>query len=306
MLEKILFKTLGAMSKKTITRTCNEIGEELAQTAKAEQQLTPEKVMETLIKKIGKKNANKIIVTSDKDSFVKLATENGVLNEENASMFFDNSLSAVIPLAKQKKTLLSLRLDYMSPAIAVNTSTHELEHILYGGHSIRAKIEKLYVKLRGKNWLEKYMAKYSDSINTANIELQRDLIINGNMAPSAIGGRAKSTNLLEQMNLTSREELDDTICYLVNKHKSMSTKLNLKILKALKVVLQDESRAYKAGGRAERFFEADCKAVAEQCDTKSEVLADLYDLTAQTIKKKIKRAKKLYYNDLLYKTFFPE
>ena len=226
------------------------------------------------------------------------------MDKQTAEMFFDNSVSAVLALPKQKKTLLSLRLSNMSPEVAVNTSTHELEHVLFNRHSIRAKFERLYTKLRGQKWLAKYIEKYAQKINIANMNLQRDLIINGNMAPTAIGGHIETANLLEHMHVKTKDELTSVLTNIINHQKKPhDLKLNLKILKALRLVLKDESRAYKVGGRAERCYEAANAMIPEKGNTKSEVFAELYDLTIEQLKKDIKKARKARYKEIFSKIF---
>ena len=59
MLEKLLFKATGMMANKSIVRTCDSIGEDLAMSARIDRGLTPERALEILTEKIGKKMPKK-------------------------------------------------------------------------------------------------------------------------------------------------------------------------------------------------------------------------------------------------------
>ena len=65
-------------------------------------------------------------------------------------------------------------------------------------------------------------------------------------------------------------------------------KLSLKLLKAAKIILKDESRAYKTGGAVERYY-ADITGHSNPNATKSEMLAMLYDETILSIKSELKK-----------------
>ena len=60
------------------------------------------------------------------------------LDDDMANMYFEASKSTVLPNPKDKSILLSLRLECMDTVDALNTTSHELEHVLFKRFSPRA------------------------------------------------------------------------------------------------------------------------------------------------------------------------
>ncbi len=305
-LSKIIYKATGIMSKKQIMKTCGKIGDEVSENLLNGNRVKAQTVQEILAKNIGAKKAGKVQITDDLDSFKDFARKELNLQDDVSELIFYNSKSAVIPGPKTNRSLLNLRTDSMEAAETVNLTTHELEHVLNQRLGFRASIEKLYVKLRGKKFIENYTKKYGDLLNKKNIDMQAHLLIKSKLGTSATHGftsyGAGIDGLLKQTGLKSKEELHKMITKIIREQILLPDcdKRNLKILNAVKVILKDESRAYKAGGTAERNFltrnilkdqSSGGQVSISENITKAEMLSQLYDEAVTVLKKEIKKQK---------------
>lgn len=305
-LSRIIYKATGIMSKKQIMKTCGKIGNEVSENLLNGNSMNAEKVQEILAKNIGAKKAGKVQITDDLESFKAFMKKELDIPDELSERFFYGSKSAVIPGPKTNSSMLSLRTNSMKPVEIVNITTHELEHVLNQRLGFRARMEKLYTKVRGKKFLENYTKKYGELLNKKNMDMQGNLLLKSKVGSGATHGftsyEAGIEGLLKQTGLKSKEELHEMITNLIRKKILLPDcdKRNLKILKALKVILKDESRAYKAGGTAERnYINSKIKKYqnsGEQVSisgniTKSEMLAQLYDEAIVILKKEIRHQK---------------
>ena len=302
---RLFFKATGLMPRKEIVRTCKNIGKDLAQELKPGETVNPARVQELVAKRIGKKNAAKIEISDNFNIFQRYAEDLGI-SKNLTKTYFEGSKSAVLPNPKTSKTLLSLRTSSMGTSEAVNTTTHELEHVLFKQFSPRANLEKLYLKLRGQKWLDNYIKKYANIINHKCFSIQHLLLRFSNLGLAANNGYTE--NVLTNVGLHSQMKLNkvttkDFLNGLIQSdiEKPTDAKLNLKILKAVRNTLKDESRAYKVGGASERYFDSQHGTV-NQNPTKSEMMAYLYDNTISVLNKRIRHAKIERLKSLIYPT----
>ncbi len=302
---RLFFRATGLMPRKEIVRTCKNIGKDLAQELKPGETVNPARVQELVAKRIGKKNAAKIEISDNFNIFQRYAEDLGIPKNLTKS-YFTGSKSAVLPNPKASKTLLSLRTNSMGTSEAINTTTHELEHVLFKQFSPRASLEKLYIKLRGQKWLDNYIKKYANIINHKCFSMQQLLLRFSNLGLAANNGYTENvlTNVglhsqMKLKNVTTKDFLNGLIQR--NIEKPADAKLNLKILKAVRNTLKDESRAYKVGGASERYFDVQHGSV-NQNPTKSEMMAYLYDNTISVLNKRIRHAKIERLKSLIYPT----
>ncbi len=302
---RLFYRATGLMPRKEIVRTCKNIGKDLAQELKPGETVNPARVQELVAKRIGKKNAAKIEISDNFNIFQRYAEDLGI-SKDLTSAYFYGSKSAVLPSPKTSKTLLSLRTSSMGTSEAINTTTHELEHVLFKQFSPRSFLEKLYVKIRGQKWLDNYIKKYANIMNSKGFDMQQLLLRYSNLGLAATNGYTE--NALTNIGLHSQMKLEnETIKDYLNKliqryiENPADKKLNLKILKATRDILKDESRAYKVGGASERYFDAQHSSV-NQNPTKSEMLALLYDNTISVLNKRIRHAKIDRLKSLIYPT----
>lgn len=277
------------MPRKEIVRTCKEIGKELGRDCKSSDSIDLKKFRQLLSKAVGEKNADKIIISDNFETFKKYTKELG-LDDNTSEMYFMSSKSAVLMNPKDNTILLSLRTSGAETAEALNIATHELEHVLFRSLSPRATLEKFYIKLRGPEYMEKIIQKYGQLFNEKNLDMQNGLLSKSQFDDlSPIGGYTNqilsTEGLLKQMNIDSyktfRTDLDSLVSDLLEKK---NPKTNIKILKAMRAVLKDESRAYKSGGAAERFW-TESQGNFNPNANKSEMFAMLYDETLPSIRK---------------------
>lgn len=307
-ISKLVFKATGIMPKKQIIRTCENIGNRLSDEllAGGGGAIKASRVKELLTNAIGAKKASKVIITDDLATFKEFAAKELNLTDDLAEYFFRNSKSAVIPGPKTNRSLLSLRTNDMKPEEAVNLSSHELEHVLNQRLGFRAFRERIYIKVRGKKYLENYTKKYANVMNEKNMDLQANLVMKSKLGYSASCGftsyEAGIEGLLKQTGMKSKQELHQMLENLIRKEIILPDcdKRNLKVLKALKAILKDESRAYKVGGKVERnYTNADTlKRLTENGSatdfkptsntTKAEMLAQLYDEAIVILKKEVR------------------
>lgn len=307
-ISKLIYKTTGIMSKKQIIRTCENVGNRLS-----DELLTggggadkASRVKELLTDAIGAKKASKVIITDDLATFKEFTAKELNFTDDLAEKFFQQSKSAVIPGPKSNKSLLSLRIKNMRPEEAVNSSSHELEHVLYQRLGFRPFRERIYLKIRGKKYLENYLQKYASLMNEKNMVLQGNLLLKSKLGSSATYGftsyEAGIEGLLKQTGMKSKEELHKMLENLIRERIILPDcdKRNLKVLKALKALLKDESRAYKVGGKVERRHTdaLNLKSLTENGSasefkpatnlTKSEMLAQLYNEAIVILKKEVR------------------
>lgn len=294
-ISRLFYKATGLMPRKEIVRTCKRIGTELGKDCKPGDNIDLNKLRKLLTETVGAKRAKRIVIADDFDTF-KNYTKSLGFDDDLAEMYFMGSKSAVLQNFKDKTILLSLRTAGEKTANALNIVSHELEHVLFKTISPRAAIEKIYIKLRGQKFLNKYAQKYGSLLNEKNINLQQGLLWRSQLEEgNALGGFIKYAlsreGLLKQMGMDSYKALRNNLDSFV--HSLMDEKdhkTNIKVLKALRMVLKDESRAYKTGGAVERFWNKSI-GISDPNATKSEIYAMLYDETLPSIKTELKKQK---------------
>lgn len=295
ILSKLLYKTTGLMPRKEIVRTCKGIGKQLAKECDNGGSVNIKRVSELLTEHIGNKEAGKIVIADDFDTFKRYAGGIG-LDDDMAKMFFEGSKSAVLSNPKDKSVLLSLRLGGLNTAEALNTASHELEHTLFMALSPKSFLENLYLKLRGPKFLDKITQKYGAILNEKNMDLQQGLLYRSKLGESVLQGSTmhelNKKGLLAQMELPNEESFQNVINGLVEHCKvENNPKVSLNVMKGLRGILKDESRAYKVGGAVQRSWD-EAKGLATDKANKSEMFAMLYDETLKVVKKEIKNLRK--------------
>lgn len=290
---RLFYKATGLMPRKEILKTCRNIGEQMARELQPGDNIDIKRFKTLLENSIGKKKSKNIVIADDFDTFKKYAKNVG-LDDFSTEMFFQNSKSAVLTNPNDNTILLSLRTAGETTANALNLACHELEHVLFKRLSPRAAMERLYLKIRGKKFLQNYIQKYGNILNESSLNLQRKLLLISNMENgNATGGFSKvppnKQGLLSQLKLQDNELLQKTLDTIIEEITTgKDKKLSLKLLKAAKIILKDESRAYKTGGAVERYY-ADITGHSNPNATKSEMLAMLYDETILRIKSELKK-----------------
>lgn len=293
-LSRLFYKATGLMPRKEIVRTSQNIGKQLAKECEQGDTTSVKRVSELLTEVIGKKKAKKIVITDDFETFKQYTASLG-LDEKTAKLYFEGSKSAVLSNSNDKSVLLSLRINRMSRREAINTIAHELEHTLFKTLSPRAKLEQYYIKLRGKKWMNNYVQKYGQLINEKAFWLQQKLLMNSKLGTDALSGKTQfplsKQGLLSQMDIQSERELNNILKSAITQSDEMPPKTKLKVLKSFRAILKDESRAYKAGGAAERFYDSLIGASSTNAN-KSEMMALLYDETRKAVNREIKQVRK--------------
>ena len=292
IISRLLYNATGIMPQKEIIRTCKRIGIELGKDCKPGENIDLEKLRKLLTEAVGTKKANKIVITDDLDTFKKYTKSLG-FDDDLSETYFMGTKSAVLQNPKDKTILLSLRTAGEKTEAALNIASHELEHALFYAISPRATLEKIYMKLRGQKFLNNLIQKYGQLLNEKNMELQQNLLWfskleNGDTFGGYTKHKLSREGLLKQTDMplykTLRDNLDDFVHNLMdNDHKT-----NIKVLRTLRDMLKEESRAYKTGGAVERFWQESIGNSSPNA-TKSEIYAMLYDETIPSIKSELKK-----------------
>lgn len=300
---RLIYRATGIMSKKGIMKNCEKIGRTLADEIKAGGgKVEPKRVHELLTETLGKKKAAKITISDDLDTFKAFAKENMKLSDDVAEMYFYNSKSAVLP-GRNGKALLSLRTNKMSNTEAVNTTSHELEHVFYNTVSTDSARRRAFMKCLPEKVIQNTHKKVNSILNTAMLDFQERLIRKSNTGSTenilnnfsehkaGIGG------LLKQTGFETREQLQDAIRTMIREDVILpyNNKLNYGMLKAIRRAIQDEARAYKVGGRALKNFSQN------ENISNSEMIGQLYDEAAIVLKGEIKNQKKNIWRKLFGK-----
>lgn len=293
IISRLLYNATGIMPQKEIIRTCKKIGIELGKDCKPGENIDLEKLRKLLTEAVGTKKASKIVITDDLDTFKKYTKSLG-FDDDLAKMYFMGSRSAVLQNPKDKTILLSLRTAGEKTEAALNIAAHELEHVLFKAISPRAALEKIYLKLHSQKFLNKFVQKYGQLLNEKNMDLQQGLLWrsrleDGNALWGYIEHALSREGLLKQMGMNSYKALRNNLdCFIHSLMDQKDYKTNIKVLKALRLVLRDESRAYKTGGAVERFWQESIGNSSPNA-TKSEIYAMLYDETIPSIKSELKK-----------------
>lgn len=293
-LGRMIYKATGIMSKKGIMKNCEKIGCTLADEIKAGGgKVDPKRVHELLSKTVGKKKASKITIADDLDTFKTFAKEHLKMSDEVANIIFLHSKSAVIP-GKNGKVLLSLRLKNMNEAQALNTTSHELEHVFYNTVSSDNAIIRAIRKCIPEDILKNIQKSHNSDINNSMLDFQTALISKSNLGSTSstlqdfTEHKAGIEGLLKQTGFKTREQLHDTIRTVIRQDIILphNNGRNLGLLKILRRGIQDEARAYKVGGRVLGYF------TPNENISKCEMLGQLYDEAAIVLKGEIKNQKK--------------
>ena len=290
---RLVYNITGVMTKKGIMKNCEKIGCTLAdEIQQTNGKVEISRVSKLLEQTIGKKKASKIIISDDFQSFNTFAKENLKMTEESIQNSFEHSKSTVVPPGKNGKTLLSLRINDATPTDALNTLSHELEHVLYNNVSSYAKIRNIYLKRMSQKQYEQLINSTSDYYNDTMTDFQLKLLDLSKLGKSALSGiteyKAGLSGLLKQTGFKSREKLHETIRTIIRQdvllpHCNLD---NFSLLKTLLRAIQDEARAYKVGGTVQRY------ADSSNSLTKSEMFAQLYNEAAIVLKEEVKNQKK--------------
>lgn len=293
-LGRLIYKATGVMSKKGIVKNCEKIGKTLAGEIKTNGgNVEVKRVSELLEQTIGKKKSAKITIAEDLDTFKAFAREHLSLSDEVAETHFRYSKSAVIP-GKNGKVLLSLRLKNMNEAQALNTTSHELEHVFYNTVSSDNAMILAIRKCIPENILNNIQKRHSSFINDTILDFQCALIEKSNLGSASsrlqdfTEHKAGIEGLLKQTGFKTREQLQDSIRTVIRQDIILphNNGINLDLLKILRKGIQDEARAYKVGGRVLGHF------TPNENISKSEMLGQLYDEAAIVLKGEIKNQRK--------------
>lgn len=295
-IERLIFKATGIMSKGCIVKNCEKIGNAVSEEmARNSGHIEIEKIHEILCNTVGKKAASKIKITADKDSFLEVARNKIGIPEEQAESIWNSSSSSAIPI-EGKNSLVSLRIDRMAPSTKANISVHELEHAMNQTCSFESLFTRLFNKTKyGKSQIAKMMEQVP-MLNQKGFETQSNLIFTiGRFGISCKGLSEVEkglTGLLKQTKFTSRTELREAIRGMLYSNGILSpetmAKDNKLILKFIKTLLKDESRAYSVGGKSENLWYKLSKTPTNGNATKSELCSDLYDEAVSVINEELK------------------
>ena len=291
-LSRIIFKTTGMMSNKEVVKTSRKIGVLLAEETKNGSRFTTKRIGELLTDSIGKKRANKIVISDTYEDLERYMRALGVTDEVMMKDYYRGTASSVLTNPKDKSVLLSLRVKDYRPEEALNLASHELEHALSQSITPEVKFEYLYAKLRGKNYLENYIAKYGEVINQKNIELQDFLLsfskLDRTISGSAVGATTayplNIQGLVSHLELSNKKALDEILNNKLKELLDQDNSTNEKILSSLSSILKEESRAYRVGGAVERHWK-EINGIHDSNANNSEMMALLYDETLKQVKK---------------------
>lgn len=281
------------MPNKEVVKTSQKIGVLLAEETKRGSSFTPKRIEELLTDSIGKKRANKIVISDTYEDLERYMRALGVTDEAMMRDYYMSSASSVLTNPKDKSVLLSLRVKDYRPEEVLNLASHELEHALSQSITPEVKFEYLYAKLRGKKYLENYIAKYGEVINKKNIELQDFLLtfskLDRTISGSAIGATTdyplNIQGLINHLELPNKKALDEILnSRLKELLFDQDNNTNAKILSSLSCILKEEARAYKVGGSVERHWK-EINGIHDSNANNSEMMALLYDETLKQVKK---------------------
>lgn len=296
---RLMFKTTGIMSNKEVVRTSKSIGKRIAEEVKSGNEITTSRIKELLTESIGRKNVNKIVISDKYEDFFTYMNSIGVKEESLIKQHFDGSASAVVLNPKTKSVLLSLRLKGRDVNESLNIIGHELEHVLNQLLTPRVKLESLWARLRGKNYMDKSLAKYGQLLNEKNMFLQNSLFymlektkgsnfVFGAVVPK-INQPPTIQGLLKHLSYQDKKDLGNKLNRIVKALLVNDYKTDKKILSMCKVLLKEESRAYKSGGAVERYW-SELNGINSRNANNSEMKSLLYD---EALKQVNKEAKKL-------------
>ena len=292
-LGRLIYKATGIMSKRGIMKNCERIGNTLAQEIKTNGgNIQIKRVSELLENTIGKKKAAKITIAEDFDTFKNFAKENLNLSDELIDNIFKQTASSVIPPGKSGKSLLNLKIHDMNNTEALNTTAHELEHLLYNNVSTMAKFRQFILKCMTKSQFENNLKKGSNITNKKLFNFQKYLIDLSNIGTTNLlkectEHKAGLSGLLKQTGFKNHKELQDAIRTKIRQDILLPycNPANLSILKVVKNAIKDEARAYKIGGKVQRNF------APNENISKCEMISQIYNEASVVLKEEIKNQK---------------
>ncbi len=297
-ISKIIFKTTGLMPCKEVVKTSKIVGKRLADKVKAGKEITPSCISEFLTDAIGRKKAKNIVISDKYEDLVTYMNAVGIKDETVIRQIYEGSASTVLLNPKTKSVLLSLRLNDRNVNESLNLVAHELEHVLNQSLTPRIKLEYLFAKLRGKKYLDKYIAKYGQLLNEKNMDLQSSLLYISKLYGPSGGAFGVTINqpptiqgLLKHMSIQSQKALGNRLNREVRSLLVNDYKTDKKILNMCKVLLKEESRAYKSGGAVERYW-SEINGLNSTNANSSEMMSLLYDETLAQVEKESKKLKR--------------
>lgn len=298
---KMFFKATGIMSKRMRMNTCTKLGEKLTQKVIT----TGEKVnvddVSVFLKDVMGKRMKGVKVSTDPKDVCEFAVKELDIPEAAAKSLVDGVLSSVWSSLKTGKSLLDLRIQNMNPSEAINTAVHETQHLLNRTTSLSAKWNSLITKLFPKK-VEKITKEYGTVLNLKSQSLQGDLLYSLGINQSNVGyvDDTAMNTLLKSFECKNIAELREILRNMIREDVIIPgcDKKNSKILKAITLLFKDEANSYKAGGKAEKYFDM-ATGQRMQGETKSETFAKLYEetlpvLKSETRKQRLNNIKKFF------------
>lgn len=258
VLEHLVFKTTGIMTKRCLLSSSKAVGKKVCdKMAQKQGKIDYSEVKQILAETIGKKAASKITISGDKDSFMHAACKILKLPKSQAETIYTQCLSATIPISGST-SLCNLRITDEAPSTIANLTAHELEHAMYQTSSFTSLIAKLKYKIPFFRHHHEKLKTKTPLLNQKNQEFQNFLLNAfglGSIYTAAI--KNNFSYLLNRAEPASRQKLREKIREILFDKEILSLNNeqdNAIILKMLKRILKDEKRAYKAGAFAENYW----------------------------------------------------
>lgn len=296
---KMIYKLTGYMTKKELVRNASAVGKQAwTRMQETGRNLSSTEISEILSGVIGKKGAAKIEISGDKASLVDAIVKNFGSPKSSAERFANSCLSAALGKGIGNKTHLNIQVSNMPMHKSVNIIPHETEHALHRTFSFDMLFTKFLEKTSlGRKYLQKMMTK-SEMINDKNLILQRNLmrLTGWNDAAGGIAlEKARTDALFEVTKCSDIQILRERIKKILYEKKVLeigNDKQNNLVLKSVIAGLKDESRAYNSGAHIERLYRQSLQDGSHIATTRSEVVADIYDVAVQVMKKERRHIQK--------------
>lgn len=280
-------------TNKSIMKTCEKIGDDLATVMKSNDGTITTQNLEAVVKKY-LRNPKKTLVAGDANSMEKFAQEIGIVPAETINQLKSYAGGAVVSNPKTNVSLYYVNTDLMKGADALNSAVHEAQHLLHQRQSFSGKLNLFLGKHLPKPMLEK-ISKKTPELQSKYLDLQWDLSykfrINKPSSTERLTESATRQGLLEHINKCSFESkmsmqdmeadvkkiIKEVMLYNESKQKSYN-------MRAVRKLFQDEARSYKAGGNAATKF-----GNYTEGSNSSELTAEVMDLAAKKLKQVIKQ-----------------
>lgn len=259
-ISSIVYKVTGVMSQKQIMSSCEALGRRLIVESR-ERPLGIEDFRRCITDIVGPKKAKNIIVTDDVEEYYRFM-QGSTFSQRQLKNAVEENKAFVVKNPITRKTILFISRPDMQVGETLNVVTHEMEHTLQRTTSLKSKLSNILAKILPNSLIKKINMRYASVVAEAYTGIMGLLCTLGHfVSDGKIISSGFSSCKPTVSDIIGRSKIYDETCIKPNLNMVMdivtegkTDRFKFRLLKIVRSMVKDESRAYKVGGQIEKEF----------------------------------------------------